>query len=634
MPSLRVLVLEDSEDDALLMLQQLRSHWTDLVAERVETRQGFAAALARPWDLLLADFQLPSFTAADALEMVKERDVDLPFVIVSGRIGDEAAAALMRAGAHDFLRKEKLSRLVPVVERELEVAAARREHRAAVARLEQSEKLFRRMVETAHGGVWLLDAAERTIYVNRRMAEMLGVTAADAEGTTVYSFLDEAMRARAAPNLERRRAGISDSNEFRFRRRDGSEFWALVSSSPMTDDEGRYTGALAFVSDISEQKGMQEQLMIADRMVSVGTLAAGVAHEINNPVAAVIANLDLALEKLAAAGEAEPLPSGDLRDGIAEAREAADRVRQIARDLILFSRSAEERRSAVDVEEVLESSLRIARNEILHRARLVRDYRPVPRAAANASRLGQVFLNLIVNAAQAIEEGRAGDNEIRVATGITPDGRVLVRIGDSGGGIPAEHQERIFSPFFTTKPKGVGTGLGLAICKRIVESFGGEIGFDSTPGSGSEFRVVLPAAPAEAVAAPAPEPRPATPTRRCRILVVDDEPMIGKVIQRVLEREHDVEVATHAREALATVASGTAFDLILCDLMMPEMTGMDLHAALQRADPEQAARMVFLTGGAFTPRARLFLDGVGDRRIDKPFDLATLRTRVNRYLAA
>jgi two-component system cell cycle sensor histidine kinase/response regulator CckA len=265
---------------------------------------------------------------------------------------------------------------------------------------------------------------------------------------------------------------------------------------------------------------------------------------------------------------------------------------------------------------------------------VVKEYGPVPQVMANESRLGQVFLNLIVNAAQAIPEGHADANEIRIRTESrdTPPGWVVVEMADTGSGIPPAIRNKVFDPFFTTKPAGIGTGLGLAICHRIITSLGGDITVTSEVGRGTTFRILLPAAvDVERVAAPPAVPLEAL-VRRGRILVVDDEKMVATAVLRLLGNDHMVEVLTSAQEALRRICDGERFDVILCDLMMPIMTGAELHSELARAAPDQAACMVFLTAGAFTPRARAFLDEVPNPRLDKPFELATLRALVQERL--
>lgn len=321
----------------------------------------------------------------------------------------------------------------------------------------------------------------------------------------------------------------------------------------------------------------------------------------------------------------------DVRRVLADALEAAERIRNVSRDLRIFSRAQEEGQETVDVQRVLESTLRMAQNEIRHRARLITEFGPVPPVEANESRLGQVFLNLVVNAAQSMDEGRADVNEILVRTEVDDVGRVAVEIQDTGSGMPPEVIRRLFTPFFTTKPVGVGTGLGLSICHRIVASFGGEIEVESAVGVGSTFRVLLPASQAvPAASRPVVEVEPSS--RRAHVLVVDDEAAVAGIVKAVLATDHEVTAVTDAREALQLVASGNRYDVILCDLMMPFMSGMDLHAELSLADSGLAECMVFVTGGAFTPATRAFLEKVRNARIEKPFDFASLRRLVNDHL--
>ena len=498
--TLHVLIVEDSPDDAELVARELRKGGFNVVAERVETRGAMAEALDKQrWDICISDFALPQFDALQAFAIVQRRGLDLPFIIVSGAIGEETAVEAMRAGVQDYLVKGRLARLVPVVERELREAAVR---------------------------------AERT--------------------------------------------------------------------------------------------GMQEQLRLSDRMASLGLLAAGVAHEINNPLAVLMGHLELAqraVNRTCAEPRHECAAPG-VAEALRFARDAAVRVKQIVGDLKLFSRADEEQRGPVDVVKVLESATRMAKNEIRHRARLVTEVEPVPPVTANEFRLGQVFLNLLVNAAQAIPEGHSDQNEIRVRTW-SGHGRVLVEVHDTGVGIPRETLGRIFEPFFTTKHLDTGTGLGLSICHRIVTEHGGEISAESEPGRGTTFRVSLPAAAVAEVATPAAPAAPAE-GRRARVLFVDDEPMLCDLVTQVLKSRHEVAAVTSAREALARRGRGERYDVILCDLMMPVMTGMELYDELARVAPEQRERVIFLTGGAFTPGARAFLSQVPNARLEKPFDLDQL----------
>jgi CheY-like chemotaxis protein len=273
----------------------------------------------------------------------------------------------------------------------------------------------------------------------------------------------------------------------------------------------------------------------------------------------------------------------------------------------------------------------MAGNEIRHRARLTKEFGDIPPVEGNEARLGQVFLNLLVNAAQAVPEGRADTNEIKVVTRMEGANSVAVEIHDTGNGITADALPRIFDPFFTTKPVGVGTGLGLAICHRIIGALGGQISVESQVGKGTVFRIVLPRAVSVA-AVPGPAPVVAVGGRRGRVLVVDDEPMLCATIQRMLEGNHDVTATTTAKEALRLISGGERFDIILCDLMMPSMTGMDLHAELLASAPDQARKLVFMTGGVFTQNARIYLDKASNLSIEKPFRAPLIQSVVQKLL--
>ena len=424
------------------------------------------------------------------------------------------------------------------------------------------------------------------------------------------------------------------TGERRLLRRDGKVRVAEFASLPLLFD-GK-PAVVSIARDVTEQRQLQSRLSLADRMASMGTLAAGIAHEINNPLAFVISNLGFLADELrrvpslAVGGLAARPEAAEWRGVLTEAREGAERVRQIVRQLKAFSRPDEERVDSVDLHAVLDSAVMLAANEIKHRARLKREYSPVPRVVGNEGRLCQVFLNLVVNAAQAIPEGSAERNEIRLLTRQSRDQRVVVEVQDTGSGIPRDALGRIFDPFFTTKPVGVGTGLGLAICHGIVTSLGGEISVESEPGRGTTMRVVLPAAE-ESARVEKPEPAPVVvTTQRGRVLIVDDEPAVGRALRRIL-RDHDVELATSGRQALERLRADTRFHVVLCDVMMPDLGGKDLYEAVQQGGSGLERRFVFVSGGAFTPGARDFLARVPNPTLEKPFDEAAVK-RVVREL--
>ena len=522
----------------------------------------------------------------------------------------------------------------------LGMSTDRTHYKAAEEARRASDAQYRQIVEATSDGIVTIDAQVRIVFVNHQLADMLGYEPREMIGASLFDFTSPAGRSTVADSLRTRRSGARGAFDTTYRHKSGADIPVNVANSPLHDADGRYIGSLKMVRDVTERNRLQSQLMISDRMASVGTLAAGVAHEINNPLAAVIGNLEYIAETVArppgseiATAHSDAWIIEEIREPLDDARNAAERVRFIVRDLKIFSRSsAKEVSGPVDVNAIMDSSLRMAWNEVRHRARLVKDLAEIPTVDANEARLGQVFLNLVVNAAQAITEGNAERNEILVRTRLEGE-RVIVEVSDTGVGIPAEIIARVFDAFFTTKAAGVGTGLGLAICQRIVTDLGGELTVTSEVGKGTTFRVSLPVAGKDEIADTVATPQSApTSSRRGRVLVVDDDALVARTVSRTLAREHDVISVTAAREALERCAAGEKFDLILCDLMMPDMTGMDLHRELVISAPDQADRMIFLTGGAFTAQARAFLSDTPKEHLEKPFDPTNLRAIIQRFL--
>ena len=398
--------------------------------------------------------------------------------------------------------------------------------------------------------------------------------------------------------------------------------------TPRRNEAGVVAGAIGVSLDVTEARRAEAKLVQAERLASLGLLAAGVAHEINNPLTYMIGSLELIACSL---DFGRPKPSA-LPSLVRDARDGAERVRSIVRDLKAFSRVEEAGATQVDVQGPLEAAIAMARNEVRHRAKLVVDIAPGLRVVGSDGKLAQLFLNLLVNAAQALEPGAASRNEIAVSARSNGD-RVIVEVRDTGVGIPPEVLPRIFEPFFTTKAVGSGTGLGLSVCHAIATGLGGSIVAESELGRGTLMRVSLPAAPPGDEEKPPTAPAVRAAARRGNVLVVDDEPVIGRYIKLLLDEEQNVTCEVHAQGALERLRRGERFDVILCDIMMPEMTGIDLYERVQSLAPDQAPAIIFLSGGAVTERAREFLAGVGNLILDKPFEPHDLMETVRRRMA-
>jgi PAS domain S-box-containing protein len=521
--------------------------------------------------------------------------------------------------------------------------------RSQVTALQQREQqLVERALRERFDAVWsrandivfVLDRDRRFVEVNERAIRTYGY----AKEELLRMRIDD-LRADGGAGLEADWARARESAvrfETTHRCKDGRLFPVEVSSTRISgegewhvvsivrDLTDRHAAAAERERAAREQQRLQSQLVFADRLASIGTLAAGVAHEINNPLSYVLANLDFLEAPLRARTDDGDGEAAAQLQAAQEARDGARRIREIVGALRTFSRNDGRRGSgAVDVSECIRSVLRMAEAQARPRARLVLDLQETPRVAGKEHEVAQVVLNLVVNAIQAIPEGQPDRHEVRVTTRAGAGGSVEVSVRDTGCGVPPENLARIFDPFFTTKGPGEGSGLGLSICHGIVQTMGGTISVESTPGQGSAFTVRLPplVLPPEE-----PEPPPTPAARRGRILVLDDEPLVCRSVERILGSAHDVVAMVDPRGALERVAAGETFDLVLCDLVMPEMSGMEYFEELTRRRPSMAGRVVFLTGGAFTPRAREFLEENPGRCVKKPFEAETLRAHVAQAL--
>ncbi|HYQ41746.1 MAG TPA: response regulator [Polyangiaceae bacterium] len=408
-----------------------------------------------------------------------------------------------------------------------------------------------------------------------------------------------------------------------------------------------------------ERRAQAARLEETDRLALLGTVAAGVGHEINNPLSFAIGNLEIIDEAMPAlraemAGLLDPSATLEQREAIervlqrfdelrgllADSRAGVGRVRMLVRNLRSLSARPAERRELLDLSKVVDASVSMASGQIKYRATLIRNYRDSARVLGDEGRLCQVFLNLLVNAAQSMEPDRFESNRISVSTLLEGDWSV-VEIRDTGRGMSKTLQSRIYEPFFTTRGAEGGTGLGLSISKDLVAAHGGRIEAQSEPGRGSVFRVYLPLPKNEAearLAQSAPPPVsaviPTAPAVHPRVWVLDDEPLVGQIIARSLQARCEVWVASEPRELLARLAAGETFDVCCCDLMMPQMTGMEVRARIAEGWPQLLPRMIFVTGGPSTQEGREFISRPDVLVLDKPFDVENLRSTVQRVLNA
>jgi len=387
----------------------------------------------------------------------------------------------------------------------------------------------------------------------------------------------------------------------------------------------------------AESERLKRQLLHADRLAAIGQLAAAVAHEINTPAGYILGNAGLLEERIRELQQSD----ADLKDGLGEMTDmvascldGVRRIRDIAADLRTFARSEADDVQRVDLADVIESAVRIASVDLRHRAQLQVELQPMPQVVVRAGRIAQVIINLLNNAGQAID-GEAADNTIRVTSRMDGDD-VVIAVSDTGRGMDTLELGRLFEPFYTARAEGYGTGLGLSLSAEIVRSHGGRISARSTAGEGSVLEVWLPLdtglTPASPLVPAGAETRP-EPKGPARVLIVEDDPRLLRVLIAMLRKTYDVTGGGGGAAAIEALRDG-AFDLILCDLMMPDVDGMAVHAHVSEHAPELEPRMLFITGGAVTLEAKRFLSAVQDRVVHKPCTRAELLAAVGLRLSA
>jgi len=596
-----------------------RVTWSESVERLVGATPGSLDRSPRPLSDFVHPEDIPRVTDALQLAIGGSQQFQADF-----RFLHAPSAATWVAVRGDVLRTSEnvASRVVGTV---MDVSA----RKAAEDELQRQALMF----ENLNDAVVLIDLAGLIIDWNTSAERLFGFSKAEDQGKSYREVLriEDPEATPAAIQTAIKRYGRWNK-ELATLRKDGTQGFSEATVVALRDRDGQHLASLAVHRDVGERRAMQAQLMAASRMASVGTLAAGVAHEINNPLAFINANLVWLRDQLEARRSALGDASFEELDAVVtESRIGIERIGNIVRELKAFSRvEADDAPTPVDVRKVLTFAAKMADKELRQRARVVTELEDVPQVLGSEGRLGQVFLDLLLNAAQAIPDGAAASNEVHIRC-LRRDRMVVIEVSDTGAGIPAELQARIFDPFFTTKPLGQGTGLGLAVCDGIIRALGGEITVRSDVGRGSTFSVCLPAYLPSTVPVGVPAHTEAG-GQGARVLVVDDEPFICTAIQRLLRREHVVTTVTSAREALSLVRAGERFDVILSDLMMPEMSGEDLLETLREVAPEQARRMVIMTGGAFTPRSEDFLRSLDLPHLTKPLTLQSLRTAIRRAL--
>jgi signal transduction histidine kinase/CheY-like chemotaxis protein len=640
MDCLRILVVEDDEDDFLLLRQMLQAmEGARVLVGWARTCEEADALLGGEWDAALIDYRLGG---RDGLQLVRTHLARArcgPMILLTG-VGDRALDLLaMEAGVADYLVKGEVT--PRLLERSLRHAMARKAAESALreseARLEHSVSLLRATLDASFDGIVVTDPRGTITECSRSFKSLWGLPESATVGDVTLhllrsvwpltknprQFAAQIRRIRSSPEM------VSDD----VLELEGGRCLERHSRPQRNGDA--IVGRVWCFRDVTEERKLQASLLASDRLASMGALASGVAHEINNPLTYLLANLTVLAEELPLVAAAVSKERAEMvAEMLADARHGAERVRVVVRELKVFSRTDDVSIGPVDLQVVLGSAINMAFSEFRYRARLVKEYgADVPLVEGNEGKLSQIFLNLLIHAAHALPEGPLDQNHIRVVTRTDDRGWPVVEIHDNGAGISPEQVAEIFLPFSAAKPSWAGSGLGLSLSLASVRALGGTLEVESEVGRGSTFRVILPAAiPATSEPSSwAPIP-PADAGPRGRVLVVDGDRRVATVIGRVLGHAHDVIVATSATEALARITRGETFDLILCDLNALETTGRGLHAQLSARNSSAVEVLVFMTGGTFTRGAGELLERAANEPLDKPIDPSALRAVVRRLL--
>jgi two-component system, cell cycle sensor histidine kinase and response regulator CckA len=646
--ALRVLLVEDSATDAKLVIRALEQTGRHVEFERVETADAMREALARgTWDLVLSDWSMPTFTAPAALEILNATRLDLPFIIVSGTIGEETAVEAMRAGARDFVLKDRLARLSPAVERELRECKERGARRQAEDALRQSEARFRRLSESGIIGIVIADVHGRIFEANDAYTKMVGYSreellAGDLLRTDLTPPELAPLDVRAVEQLAA--SGVAPPWETEALRKDGSRVPMVVGLAMLehpkyiavtADLTGRKQAEAGRTRAEGALRQSEEQLRQAQKMEAVGRLAGGVAHDFNNVLSVILSHSELILEDLK--------PADPLRADIDEIHKAATRAAGLTRQLLMFSRQQVVQPKVLDLQLVLASMDKMLQRILGEDVALVLVAPSASgRVKVDPSHIEQVILNLVVNARDAMPKG--GTLTLETANVVLDENyavdhlpakagpHVMLAVTDTGTGMDRETQRRIFEPFFTTKETGKGTGLGLSTVFGIVQQSGGNIWVYSEPGKGTTFKVYLPRVDA-ALDVTRSQGVPASMRGSETILLVEDEEQVRAITISILRRQgYLVLPAQNAGEALLLCEDHPdPIDLLLTDVVMPRVSGPDLAKRLAKVRPEM--KVLFMSGYTDDSVVRHGVLEAGVAFLQKPITPASLARKIREVLA-
>jgi PAS domain S-box-containing protein len=632
---LRLLLVEDSEDDAMLLTRELRRGNYDPVYERVDTAAAMSEALDREqWEIVIADYAMPQFSGISALQVLQQKQLDLPFIIVSGTIGEDVAVGAMKAGAHDYMNKDNLARLVPAVERELREAKVRQERIVAQEQIREQAALL----DVAQDAIIVQDLEDRICFWNKSAERLYGWTSQEVIGKKVAEllFADPTATLHLTPHpslLTRKGEWQGELDQVT---KEGEEIIVESRWRLMRDGSGQPKSVLVVNTDITEKKKLEIQFLRTQRLESIGTLAGGIAHDLNNVLAPILMGLEIIKMKL---------PDPESQKVLATLEASTKRGADIVRQVLAFARGLEGRHAELQVKHLVREIAHMAQ-ETFPKYIDIRVEIPVTPwvILGDATQLQQVLLNLCVNARDAMPNGgklliraenvRLDENYARMHLEAKPGIYVLLTVTDTGMGIPPAIIDKIFEPFFTTKPVGQGTGLGLSTILGIVRSHGGFINVYSDVGKGTSFKVYLPADTKIELEDIEIEHDDMPSGGGELVMVIDDEASIRDIAKQTLETfGYRVITADDGSEAIALyVQQQVKVHVAIVDMKMPIMDGPATIRALRKLDPKVKiiAASGLTLGGQMAEASTVNAQAV----LPKPFTAENLLKTIYRVMSS
>lgn len=638
--SLRALILEDFIDDAELVAKHIRKNGINIEWDRVHTAADMRTALeTKTYDVILADYTMPQFTALDGLQILQKSGLNLPFIIVSGSIGEEIAVEALKAGANDYIMKNNLSRLCPAIEREIRETDIRQKTILAEKALKENEKKYRLLADNTIDCIWLTDLELNFKYVNPAVFLMVGFTQDEWIGSNFFEHCHpgdiEDISNISMEELKKGRESTGVTFETRLLHKNGEMVPVEITGRLLFDNDGNPEGFQGITRNISERRQLEEQLRQSQKMEAIGTLAGGIAHDFNNILQAVFGYTDLASASLS---EDDP----GFRY-VKEIRRSAERAADLTSQLLAFGRRQILVSRDINLNDLINELLKMLKRLISEdiKFKFIPGSKPGT-VQADPGQIEQVIINLCVNARDAMPAG--GDLTIETENVLiiedycrnypwTRQGRyMLLTVTDTGFGMDEDICKVIFEPFFTTKDVGKGSGLGLSTVYGIVRQHNGFVHVYSEKGRGTAFKVYLPIVdrPVEHITTTVKEK---TSGGTETILVAEDDESVRRLVRHILEEAgYSVFIAGNGLEAIRIFEHhADSISLVLLDVVMPELCGREVNDKILEISPD--TKILFTSGYSSNAVHTRFINDMGMQLISKPYDpdvlLREIRTAID-----